>query len=275
MIMSGKATGCGAFTSGIYRNDFPFFVKLGNSFSTLFRSTVQWADYDNDGDLDFIITGLTTSESPVTKIYRNTEGLNLFQQNSIPEAPATIEAEVDGNSVIFNWARGSDNETPTGGLYYNFRLGTTMGGCEIISCMAHLENGSRKIIGIGNTNQDTAWIIKDLDPGTYYYSVQTIDQCYAGSEFSPAQSFTITATSVNEMAAQTSVDVYPNPAEDHINISFDKSAWLTVTDLKGGVIISGEISGNDRIDVSDLGTGIYFIRIDEGNETRSGRFIKK
>lgn len=275
MIMSGKATGCGAFTSGIYRNDFPFFVKIGSSFSTLFRSTVKWADYDNDGDLDFIISGLTTSENPVTKIYRNTEGINLYQQNSIPQAPATIEADVDGNSVIFNWTRGTDNETPAEGLYYNFRLGTTEDGCEIISCMSHLNNGLRKVIGIGNANQDTSWIVKGLDPGTYYYSVQSIDQCFAGSEFSAVQSFDITATSVAGQSLNTSVSVFPNPATDYINLVTERESRVSISDIRGTEIYSGSVTGNERIDITELTNGIYILRIDEGGKSQTKRFIKR
>lgn len=274
LIISGKATGCGAFTSGIYRNDYPFFVKISSSFSTLFRSTVKWADYDNDGDLDFAISGLTASESPVTRIYRNTEGMNLFTENTAPEAPGSIEAVLDGNTVAFNWTRATDEETPGEGLYYNFRLGTTEGGCEIISCMSHLESGARKIIGTGNANQDTAWVIKSLDPGTYYYSIQSIDQCFAGSEFTPVQSFTITATSVDDLTEPGSITISPNPSTHFINISSGGSAKVIIADLKGSVIKNQAIQGNTRMDISDLRSGIYLIRIVNDEAAESLRLIK-
>jgi len=274
LIISGKATGCGAFTSGIYLNDFPFFVKISSSFSTLFRSTAKWADYDNDGDLDFAITGLTASESPVTRIYRNTEGMNLFTENTAPEAPGSIEAMLDGNTVAFNWTRATDEETPSEGLYYNFRLGTTEGGCEIISCMSHTESGARKIIGIGNANQDTAWVIKSLDPGTYFYSIQSIDQCFAGSEFTPVQSFTITATSVDDLTEPGSITISPNPATHFINISSGGSAKVIIGDLKGSVIKNLTIQGNTRMDISDLRSGIYFIRVVNDEAIESLRLIK-
>ena len=48
------------------------------------RSCVAWGDYDNDGDLDILLTGnINTGYARVSKIYRN-EGNNVFtEQTSI------------------------------------------------------------------------------------------------------------------------------------------------------------------------------------------------
>ncbi|MBS4027513.1 MAG: VCBS repeat-containing protein, partial [Ignavibacteriales bacterium] len=59
--------------SKIYRN-------TGNGFTEVYAWTIKgvresaaaWGDYDNDGKLDFILSGLDTTDVAITKLYRNT-----------------------------------------------------------------------------------------------------------------------------------------------------------------------------------------------------------
>jgi hypothetical protein len=51
-----------------------------------------WADYDNDGDLDFISIGLDGNSTPVTALYKNTSG--TFAVQSTPELPNVYNAFV-------------------------------------------------------------------------------------------------------------------------------------------------------------------------------------
>ncbi|MBD3384023.1 VCBS repeat-containing protein, partial [candidate division KSB1 bacterium] len=37
-------------------------------------SAVDWGDYDNDGDLDVIISGTTDALNRIARIYRNDDG---------------------------------------------------------------------------------------------------------------------------------------------------------------------------------------------------------
>lgn len=75
---STDSAASGAITR-IYRN------RGGDVFTNLYpvasqgpigawRGTVAWGDYDNDGDLDLLVTGQMTNGSPVTKLYRNDGG---------------------------------------------------------------------------------------------------------------------------------------------------------------------------------------------------------
>jgi len=91
-----------------------------------------------------------------------------------------------------SWDKAQDPDSPNGTLYYNLRIGTTSGGEDVMTPMANLTTGYRKIPAIGNAQCDTFWIIKDLIPGqTYYWSVQAIDQSFTGGEWAAEQSFTL------------------------------------------------------------------------------------
>jgi uncharacterized repeat protein (TIGR01451 family) len=60
----------------LYRNDGGVFVESGPADDALpgvSTSSVAWGDYDNDGDLDILLTGATGS--PVARVYRNEGGV--------------------------------------------------------------------------------------------------------------------------------------------------------------------------------------------------------
>ena len=70
--------------SKIYRNDGndTFVEQAGIALTPVWNSAVAWGDYDNDGNLDIVLTGESTS-GPVSKIYRNQGGAVFTEQTDI------------------------------------------------------------------------------------------------------------------------------------------------------------------------------------------------
>ena len=58
-------------------------------------SSVAWGDYDNDGDLDLILTGDTNGGNRLAKIYRNNGNNTFTDQTSI------VLTGVDNSSVAW------------------------------------------------------------------------------------------------------------------------------------------------------------------------------
>ena len=73
-------------------------------------------------------------------------------------------------------------------------------------------------------------------------------------------------------------EIYPNPADDRINVrsAVGGSHTIEIANINGKIIFSG-ISANDpfTIDIKDYNEGIYFLRISDGQTTHTRKFIKR
>jgi hypothetical protein len=92
-------------------------------------------------------------------------------------------------------------------------------------------------------------------------------------------------TSINELVNSASVEVYPNPASNAINVSFDavKSgvAELSITNIIGQQVAGGMRtslntgSNFHTLDIANLSKGIYILNIKTGNGSLQRKFVKE
>jgi len=172
----------------LYRNilNDEFFKSPTERFDGGLFGGALWGDYDNDNDLDIFVLGEEPVEGVSIKALRN--GLSF--NNLLPSAPDGLQATTQGNTATLTWNPGSDIQTPTPGLTYNLRVGATPGGVDIVSPMA-TATGHRLVPRRGNAGHNTSWTLKNLPLGTYFWSVQTLDNSFKGSPFAPEGTFTI------------------------------------------------------------------------------------
>ncbi|RLD58720.1 MAG: hypothetical protein DRJ05_07550 [Bacteroidetes bacterium] len=175
-------------TTEIYTNTDNGFELLANEniIGTVVGSC-EWGDYDNDGDLDILITG-SADDTCVTRIYKN----NISIQNTQPQAPENLgHLVVNDVEILLNWDKAIDNETPSDGLSYNLWIGAESDYQDIKSPESDMGSGFSKNIKTGNVGQNDSWLIKGLPPGDYYWGVQTIDNSFSGSGFSVVDTFIV------------------------------------------------------------------------------------
>jgi hypothetical protein len=77
----------GVPTTRIYQNNGGgVFAQLPVTLAPVFAGQVTWADYDNDGDLDLLVTGVTSASTAgvaMTRLYQN-QGGGTFAQIAHP-----------------------------------------------------------------------------------------------------------------------------------------------------------------------------------------------
>jgi len=108
--------------------------------------------------------------------------------------------------------------------------------------MANAATGYRKVPKVGNTGHKNSWTIKNLSNGTYYWSVQAIDNALAGSAFAPELAFVIQPPSANiQVTVQTNlsgrsftVDGVPHTTAQTFTWTSGSTHTIGTTSLQSG-----------------------------------------
>ncbi len=74
-----------------------------------------------------------------------------------------------------------------------------------------------------------------------------------------------------------SLSVYPNPANDQLNVQAKGMTSVTILDVLGKSVKSVQLQGVDRatLSVEDLSQGVYFITIEATGGSKTTKFLKK
>ena len=193
------------------------------SLPTNYSGNVTWADFNNDGKLDILLTGtdgvmVGNYARSQTMLFRN----NTSVANTPPAAPAALAATRSNNVILLTWAKSTDAQTTNAnGLKYQIRVGATSGGMEIASPGSDLTTGYRRIVQTGDasTNQRR---LANLPPGNYFWSVQAIDTAFAGSLFAAESTFTVLPSPT------AGPDAFSTPVNTPVTLA---AAKLTLNDL--------------------------------------------
>jgi len=204
------------------------------------NSTAKWVDYDVDGDLDLFVSG-TSDEGEFTKLYRT----DLLNKTNTPSSVVTglLFEDIGYGKVKLSWD--APNDDFSSNLGYVIRLATSEGGSEISNTESNLETGQRLITKspvIYNNSYETL-----LDPGIYYWAVQSVDDGLKGSQFSEENSFTLTYEwkELNQGGIiDRSINAVGKPIVKLTDIDFDNDMDL----------IYGSKDNNNDIQVFKLGS---------------------
>lgn len=85
----------------------------------------------------------------------------------------------------------------------------------------------------------------------------------------------ITSNLAADNFSKNKLQIFPNPASDILNITkVSNSANYNIYNTSGQLVSQGKIS-NNKVNVSKLAKGIYFIEVQEKGQSSKAKFIKK
>lgn len=83
---------------------------------------------------------------------------------------------------------------------------------------------------------------------------------------------TVIIAGKDEMNESKGIQIYPNPANDKLQVRIETNSNYRITDLSGKTLMSGELSGlSNSLDVSALAQGFYFLEV----ESERVKFLKQ
>lgn len=179
----------------IYSNNGDSSFTVNSSLPKIDRGKISWGDYDNDGRIDAVLSRQIDG-GYITKMYRQSVG----KINSKPNSISSLTTTLNLNTVILNWDKTTDAETPQDGLSYNLYIYNVDSSKYVISPNAKVDgesnNGERFIAELGNVRYNSNGFVINLPKGNYKWSVQAIDGALEGGPFAVAQTFSVITCSI-------------------------------------------------------------------------------
>lgn len=215
-------------------------------------TTNETSATDNNGDHDQWVELRNTGTTAV-------DMAGLFFTN---DAAEPLKYQVPNNSTETLAAGGyalvwCDNQPAQGDLHTNFTLSTSAGyfavnsydGCAMVSELAFPALAADESYGYYPEGTDTLVTFPSYSttPGAMNELIDTVN-------------------SIGVVANATSISVYPNPAEAHSVVKFNKEISFTLFDAQGRVI--NTFVSTSELNVASLAKGSYFI------QTKDGKFVQ-
>lgn len=170
----------------------------------------------------------------------------------LPVKLLNFSAEIDNNQTNLFWSTAAEVNNK------GFELQRSLDGKNFTSVTF--------VKGAGNTNRVTRYNFKDNNNSSAYYRLKQLD-------FDGQFEYSNTIKVVN---SELSIELSPNPFNENIEInSLTPILNAEIIDITGKVKII-EIANSNKLNIntSELGKGVYFIRINNGENVISKRIIK-
>jgi hypothetical protein len=224
----------------------------------------MWKDHGNAGTTGNTSVGTVTSSGAISSFSPFTLS-SSSSENPLPVNLVHFSASPKDRDVLVEWTTVSESNSD----YYIVES----------SSDAINFNEVARTSGAGNSNITLNYRSIDNSPfpGISYYRLKQVD--YDGK-------FMYSHTEAVNMPTlwESDMVISPNPVVNLVDIRLDPDAFVSPTlelrDLQGKLVSSYQIEKVDvqkpfRIDLSELGQGMYFMNVSENGHSLSKRIIKR
>ena len=168
----------------------------------------------------------------------------------VPAAPELV-ATLDDNFVVLTW------EAVEGATYYDVYV--------------DVENGQDQYLGTA-TMEDLPIRMQLPEHGIYCFYVVAAN---LAGESEPSNTACVNYGNVGVEENEVTFNIYPNPVNDRLYIETETAINEVVVYTITGVVVGQLNSQQSYIDVTNLNSGVYFVKVvtDNGEVVKS--FVKK
>ena len=270
LLLSGWNQILGEPISKIYRNDgFDTFTELTTGVIGVSQGSAVWGDYDQDGDLDILISGWNTYGN-AAKVYQN-KGDDVFRDVAIlpglSECSAQwVDLDQDDDLDIVMVGYFSKESRFYSGIYLNTGSNT-------------FSEKESNIVSVSQSSMDVSDFNKDGQPdiiltgnGISVIYQNQYDQVVYNPEY------------IIPSDHHHSLRFYPNPANNLLTIDlsllqYNEPQKICLINSRGETVyqmasISEKITGNKfSVELPDLPPGIYLLQLRNHRNSTSGKLI--
>jgi len=222
-------------------------------------------DLDNDGVVDFIIaassySALGSSSSSITFSPKNENGCVLGRVDTVYGYQGPRVREVAGIQDLGDTLNGVLNFT---------------GSFKYVTLNSYQEGYHFYItdwIDIGEKYLAFEFISND----TTYYGWIRIEVTGIRSVYVKDYAFNKRSYSgVNNTYVENLVSVFPNPANDFINIKTNNNelSKVTIVDISGKVLKAVSFNNSIKLEIKEFNQGIYFLEVETNNKVVTKRIV--
>lgn len=226
-----------------------FYAHATDTLRGLYKTSSEKINiYSIDEELYCYELKTSVYTTPANQYYVNDIEIEMVASDvKTPSVPQNLSANtIDAKSISLSWTS-AQNATS-----YNVYLGT------------------EKVANVTTTY----YIAEGLEPNTEYcFTITALNGITESEKSAEACAKTLDNVGINELSS--SLNVYPNPVNDKLyieaEVKIEDVAIYTIT----GVMVGQQTTGNGQqtltLDLSELNSGIYFVRIN----TDKGEIVKK
>ena len=263
----------------------PFIMDSAYIFSDIYAAWPRWSDqtWDNPAYFGYLAP---LDENGEWQSWAEAEEFNIedfslhgsYNCGSVSMPALCTVPGSDGWDMVVVYSMMDENTAPDDAGNYYFKLMAAYSGDRgrTWSTPVHITNDfmltyTEHVYTQAAVVGQTLIVATQTDgnTGTFVQSDDTdwTDNLYTGYTYDLKDLFPNAGVGVQEIENNTSISVYPNPAEGQISVTLNKSAEVSIYNIMGQAVMTMEgHAGVNTFDISNLTSGIYFVSA--GNDTQ-------